>query len=84
VKLDRLHRLQALLMEQQQAFNAGCVGRTLPVLLEKPGRQSGQMIGRSPTCKASIWKFRPADPISGPLWRPEYWVLAPTAFQANM
>ena len=48
VKLDRLHRLQALLMEQQQAFNAGCVGRTLPVLLEKPGRQSGQMIGRSP------------------------------------
>ena len=48
VKLARLHRLQALLMEQQQAFNAGCVGRTLPVLLEKPGRQSGQMIGRSP------------------------------------
>ena len=48
VKLDRLHRLQALLLEQQQAFNASMVGQTFPVLLEKPGRQSGQMIGRSP------------------------------------
>jgi tRNA-2-methylthio-N6-dimethylallyladenosine synthase len=47
-KLDRLHRLQAVLAEQQQAFNRGCVGRILSVLLEKPGRQKGQMIGRSP------------------------------------
>ena len=48
VKLARLHRLQALLLEQQQAFNSSCVGRSFPVLLEKPGRQDGQMIGRSP------------------------------------
>jgi len=48
VKLDRLHRLQALLLEQQRAFNASMVGRSFPVLLEKPGRQPGQMIGRSP------------------------------------
>ena len=34
--------------EQQQAFNSSCVGRSFPVLLEKPGRQDGQMIGRSP------------------------------------
>jgi tRNA-2-methylthio-N6-dimethylallyladenosine synthase len=47
-KLDRLHRLQALLLEQQQAFNRGCVGKTFSVLLEKPGRMAGQMIGRSP------------------------------------
>ena len=47
-KLDRLHRLQALLLEQQQAFNRSCVGKTLTVLLEKPGRNTGQMIGRSP------------------------------------
>ena len=48
IKLDRLHRLQALLLEQQQAFNRACVGKTFSVLLEKPGRMAGQMIGRSP------------------------------------
>lgn len=48
VKSERLARLQALLLEQQAAFNAACVGRTLDVLLEKPGRKPGQLIGRSP------------------------------------
>jgi tRNA-2-methylthio-N6-dimethylallyladenosine synthase len=47
-KLDRLHRLQAVLAEQQRSFNQTCVGRTLAVLIEKPGRQAGQVIGRSP------------------------------------
>jgi len=47
-KDERLQRLQALLAEQQAAFNAGCIGRTLPVLFEKPGRHDGQIIGRSP------------------------------------
>ena len=45
---ERLQRLQALLTRQQKAFNAGCVGRTLPVLLEKPGRRGDQLVGRSP------------------------------------
>ena len=36
-------------MQQQTArFNQSCVGRNLDVLLEKPGRQEGQLIGRSP------------------------------------
>ncbi len=48
VKLARLHRLQALLVDQQQAFNRTCVGKVFTVLLEKPGRNTGQMIGRSP------------------------------------
>jgi tRNA-2-methylthio-N6-dimethylallyladenosine synthase len=48
VKAERLQRLQALLNQQLQNFNARCVGRTLPVLIEKPGRNDGQMIGRSP------------------------------------
>ena len=47
-KADRLYRLQALLNEQQAAFNAAQVGKTLPVLIEKPGRNPGQMVGRSP------------------------------------
>ena len=48
VKMDRLYRLQALISQQQKAFAEKCLGRTLPVLLEKPGRNGGQVIGRSP------------------------------------
>jgi tRNA-2-methylthio-N6-dimethylallyladenosine synthase len=48
VKAERLARLQALLERQQRAFNARQVGQTIPILLEKPGRRSGQVIGRSP------------------------------------
>ncbi|MBX2806805.1 MAG: tRNA (N6-isopentenyl adenosine(37)-C2)-methylthiotransferase MiaB [Hyphomicrobiales bacterium] len=47
-KSERLATLQSLLAEQQKAFNAAQIGRTLPVLLEKPGRKSGQLAGRSP------------------------------------
>jgi tRNA-2-methylthio-N6-dimethylallyladenosine synthase len=52
VKEERLHRLQALLDEQQTAFNASQTGRVLPVLFEKPGRHDGQLIGRSPYLQA--------------------------------
>jgi tRNA-2-methylthio-N6-dimethylallyladenosine synthase len=45
---ERLQRLNALLQEQQQAFNASVVGRVEPVLIEKPGRHAGQIGGRSP------------------------------------
>ena len=51
-KLARLHRLQALLQHQQNAFNAACVNRKLPILLEKPGRDPGQLMGRSPYLQA--------------------------------
>lgn len=48
VKDERLQRLQALLSEQQYAFQESMIGREMDVLLEKPGRQVGQMVGRSP------------------------------------
>jgi tRNA-2-methylthio-N6-dimethylallyladenosine synthase len=48
VKNERLTRLQDLLIEQQAEFNQTCVGQTMPILMEKPGRQKGQLIGRSP------------------------------------
>ncbi len=48
VKDDRLHRLQRLLGTQQMQFNASLVGRTIPVLFERTGKQDGQLIGRSP------------------------------------
>lgn len=49
---DRLQRLQALITRQQVEFQAGQVGRVLPVLLEKPGRMPGQVTGRSPYLNA--------------------------------
>ena len=48
VKAERLARLQALLDEQQRAFNQRCLDRNLDVLFEKPGRLPGQLVGRSP------------------------------------
>ena len=48
VKNERLQRLQALLVEQQQDFGASLLGRTIDTLIEKPGRQAGQKVGRSP------------------------------------
>lgn len=48
VKTERLERLQALIREQQVAFQDSFVGRDTEVLIEKPGRHPGQMIGRSP------------------------------------
>jgi tRNA-2-methylthio-N6-dimethylallyladenosine synthase len=44
----RLQALQALLREQQAAFNADCVGRVADVLFTGPGRHPGQIAGRTP------------------------------------
>ena len=48
VAAERLQRLQALLWRQQAAFQEGLVGRLMPVLVEKAGREAGQVTGRSP------------------------------------
>ncbi len=52
VKSDRLAVLQDVLNEQQRAFNENCRGRHMTVLLEKPGRKDGQLVGRSPYLQA--------------------------------
>ena len=48
VKSERLARLQAVVEAQRHAFNASMIGQTLPVLFEKPGRNAGQITGKSP------------------------------------
>ncbi|MCF3627823.1 tRNA (N6-isopentenyl adenosine(37)-C2)-methylthiotransferase MiaB [Thalassospiraceae bacterium LMO-SO8] len=60
VKDARLKELQDLLNTQQLAFNESCVGRTLPVLLDRPGRHAGQLLGRSPYMQA-VHVEAPAD-----------------------
>ena len=60
VKSERLAALQALLDSQQVAFNESMVGKTLPVLFEKPGRLEGQLHGRSPYLQ-SVHAQAPAE-----------------------
>ncbi len=48
VKDARLQTLLALLRAQQEAFNLGTEGLTLPVLFTGPGRKPGQLSGRTP------------------------------------
>jgi tRNA-2-methylthio-N6-dimethylallyladenosine synthase len=62
VKSERLQRLQALLTKQWQAFNGSFAGRTLDVLLEKPGRIPGQLVGKSPYLHA-VQVMAPASMI---------------------
>ena len=48
VMKDRLAQLQAVTEEHRQDFNRSMIGRTLDVLLEKPGRYGGQLNGKTP------------------------------------
>jgi tRNA-2-methylthio-N6-dimethylallyladenosine synthase len=48
VKSARLDVLQKLLLSQQDAANKAIIGKTLDVLFEKPGRDVGQIVGRTP------------------------------------
>ena len=60
VKSERLAALQDLLQRQQRDFNHACIGQVLPVLFEKAGRRSGQLIGRSPYLQ-SVHAEAPAE-----------------------
>ncbi|MDX2073743.1 MAG: tRNA (N6-isopentenyl adenosine(37)-C2)-methylthiotransferase MiaB [Alphaproteobacteria bacterium] len=44
----RLAQLQALLQEQQMAFNASTVGKSFEVLFDREGKYEGQLLGKSP------------------------------------
>ncbi len=48
VRDARLQRLQEVVERHQAAFNSACVGKVVPVLLERAGRHPGQLVGRSP------------------------------------
>ena len=59
VKTERLIRLQELLGDQQKQFNESQVGKILPVLLDRKGREEGQLHGRSPYNQAVHVKASP-------------------------
>jgi tRNA-2-methylthio-N6-dimethylallyladenosine synthase len=52
VKGERLAELQTLLADQSRAFHEATIGCTLAVLLERPGRHEGQLVGRTPYLQA--------------------------------
>ncbi|MFG1416692.1 tRNA (N6-isopentenyl adenosine(37)-C2)-methylthiotransferase MiaB [Xanthobacter sp. V0B-10] len=60
VKSARLAILQKELEASKAAFDAACRGRTFDILLEKPGRQPGQLIGRSPYLQSVVVNDPPA------------------------
>lgn len=52
IKSERLARLQALLKKQATEFNNSVIGKTIPVLIEAPGKTKGAAFGRSPYMQA--------------------------------
>lgn len=52
VKTERLARLKAALHAQQHAFNTREIGRALHVLIDRQGREAGNLAGRSPYLQA--------------------------------
>ena len=62
VKSERLQLLQAAVARHQRRFNVGFAGRTVDVLLEKPGKLAGQLVGRSPYLQA-VQVMAPAEYI---------------------
>ena len=60
VKAERLAILQKALEESKSAFDQACRGTTFDILLEKPGRLEGQLIGRSPYLQSVVVNNPPA------------------------
>jgi tRNA-2-methylthio-N6-dimethylallyladenosine synthase len=54
VKDERLARLQAAIAEASLAFNRSTIGRRCQVLLERPGRKPGQLIGKTPWLQSAL------------------------------
>ena len=54
VKAERLQILQALLNQIQQEFNNKSIGQTYDVLLDRTGKKSNQLVGKSPYMQAVL------------------------------
>jgi tRNA-2-methylthio-N6-dimethylallyladenosine synthase len=59
VKDERLARLHRILEKQAASFNAGYLGQCFDILLDRPGRHPGQLLGRTPYMQ-SVFVTAPA------------------------
>lgn len=48
IKTERLTILQKELSNQQLEFNQSCIGKIMPVLLQKEGKHDDQLVGKTP------------------------------------
>ncbi len=63
IKVERLAELQALINEQQYAFNQASLGTVQTVLIDKTGKKEGQLSGKTPYMQ-SIY-FNGDDSLQG-------------------
>ena len=56
IKTERLEKLQALLIEQHAAYNAGFLGKTMHVLLEDKAKKAGYLLGHTPQMQNVVVK----------------------------
>ena len=56
IKTERLEKLQALLIEQHAAYNAGFSGKTMQVLLEDKAKKTGYLLGHTPQMQNVVVK----------------------------
>ncbi len=82
VKDSRLAELQALLKIQQDEFNAATVGRTVPVLYERAGRNPGQIVGKTPWLQA-VHSLAPAA-FAGQVLDTKITTLAPNSLSGTI
>jgi len=52
IKIERLAELQNVLNEQQSDFNKKFIGKKFDILLERNGKKSNQLVGKSPYMQA--------------------------------
>ena len=82
VKDARLAELQALLKIQQDEFNAATLGRTVPVLYERAGRNPGQLVGKTPWLQA-VHALAPAG-FAGRVLATKITTLAPNSLSGTI
>ena len=59
IRNERLVALQQVLRAQQDSFNQLQTGKTLPILVEGPGKLKGQLVGRSPFLQSVHFEASP-------------------------
>lgn len=64
IKIARLQEIQALLMDQQRAYNQTMIGKTMPVLFDRKGSKEGQILGKTPYLQ-SVYVAAPPDRLHG-------------------
>ena len=80
----RLAELQALLRQQQDAFNRSVVGREIDLLITGPGRHPGQIAGRSPWLQPVHVMAPGLTPVPGTMMRVRLAEAYPNSLSATL